>query len=201
MSESEYIEDLKWVYRQCEESDDEVGDAHGITQEYNRVLEPLQSENEDNEKIQQLDTVKTTSGMGRAIRLNTGTLSEMKTGARRLLLELGSDVPNQSREDDSVDSQSAERGDIPPIETHNHNYLFANQSAANVIDIDVILQEVDDPQAREHIEDFRDEMGEDDPDESRLRSLYQDVYREAGKPIATNLAAAALLQGIDLIPV
>lgn len=195
MSESEFVEDLKWVHRQCEESDDEIGDAHGIAQEYNRVLESLQEEHQDNEAIQQLDPVQTASGMGRSMRLNPGTLSEMKSGARRLLRELGSEVPEVSSQPHGKEGAQSQQ---PVIE--NNNYLFANQdvSVEQVVDIDTIVEQVDDEKTRQLIEVFREEMNGNDPDGAHLQSLYEKIYAEAGKPIATSLAASALLRGFDI---
>ena len=186
-NKQDHIEDLRYVYRECVESDDEIGDAPGIADTFNRVVEELKKERSD-DFLDSVNTIETSRGMRRAMNLNTGTVGKMKNESRKIIQKLGGEVPDM-----------ADTAESPYVDVNLD--LDQTQSLENVIDIDLdaVIENIDEDSVRESAEEFRDELDKgEEADEDYLRERYNRVL-EYSRPVAANLVASAIMKGVDFI--
>jgi hypothetical protein len=191
MDKEGWIAQLGRLYKEVSGSDGGRG-ANAFAEQFNRVLSNLQNEFPDNEFIQNMGEVGTTGkndlfGQGDAIQ-------EVKMKCGQLADALGYDLPEAELE---------QSGDITVVSMQSEQSQTAEQNVSQEVSIENVLEMVNyttlnqakQDELREIIQEFEDELSEDEPDPSRLRDFIESA-KTYSVDVSAKLAMLALGHGL-----
>ena len=191
--ESEYwVGQLGRLYGEIERHDMEATGGSAFAEQYNKILGKLQEEFPDNEVVQSMEKADTvgrrdmfgSSEVKAVIKMNCGQLADA----------LGYELPTGELE------KTARKESMGIVLVQNQeNTQKVSQDVSQEITIDATLEMINylpyensiKKDLRQIVEEFDNELGEEDPDESRLRNLVEDAA-EKSTEVAVNLAMKGL---------
>lgn len=195
MIEEYYVKSLKRLYDEADKlqhREDHLS-APGVLETYNELLPELHEEFPDNEVIQSMDEESISTSLSGGVPVeNIPKLQKVKMNALRMADALGVEVEDFERR------ASAEGMTV----------IHVNQSVQQSIDVSIegVMQIVDNlprdeaekEELREIVEEYREELDNESPNNSELRDLI-DRARDYSKDVAVKLAMVGLQKGIDLL--
>jgi len=208
MVDSYLVRSLKRVHDQAAETLEvkEPTSSGKIAERFDQVLEEFQEEYPDNERLSRIEPVEGTraslSSRGSVERANED-LREIKLRTEQIadLFEL--DVADFEEID--------ETSEMRPIVIKQNTEVTQETEVAQSVEYTQLIDQVDQAmlndedteELKDIVRDFRNEIENDDPDESRLRNLAgraKEYGTGVGTQVAAKLTMAALQAGYDLIP-
>jgi hypothetical protein len=192
MEDTYLAKTLKRIFDECQEAQnrgDSISVGETLAGEFNDLLVDFKDEYSENDRIQTIDPVTMTGARGRC---HPKDVQQVKQNCLKIADILGLDT-DDFREPSTQDS-------------FNTIHFEANQSVEQSVSVQNIVEmvnmqmmpESDKEELREVIEEFDEELEQDDPDKSRLVGLL-DTAREYRPDIALQLGALALQNGIDVL--
>lgn len=192
------VSSIKRVYDDCYQAldEDEAGNVgNAIIDRYNDLLEEIQGECSENERVQELDPVNKTGFQGRA---HPNDLQEVKIGVTTIADSAGLDLEDFQR--------VSENPEMPIINIHNQQSQSQHQRQEQYITVEEIQAEIDRLMAspeeieriEERVEQFESELDNENPDKDRLIDTISFV-RDTSTQLASKLGMLALQKGVDII--
>jgi hypothetical protein len=192
MEDTYLAKTLKRIFDECQEAqnrEDAKNVAKTLIREFNDLLEDFKDEYPENNRIQTIDSVDMTGWKSAA---HPQDVQQVKQNCLKIADTLGLDT-DDFREPSTKDS-------------FNTIHFEANQNVEQSVSVQNIIEmvnmqmmpESEKDQLKDLIEEFDEELEQDDPDKSRLVGLL-DTAREYRPDIALQLGALALQNGIDVL--
>ncbi|KZN23692.1 hypothetical protein A4G99_12515 [Haladaptatus sp. R4] len=190
---NEYLaKTLKRLFDECQSAQNR-GDTHNVgtilVKEFNELLEQYQQEYPENTVIQSISVVEMS---GRHSSIHPQDVQQVKQNCLKIADVLSMDT-NDFREPANSDS-------FATIHLQQNQQVEQSVGIENIIEMVDMQPMMDDEkeELRDLVEQYQDEMEEDNPDASRLQELYERA-KGYSEQIALQLGAYALKRGIDII--
>ena len=214
MADSYLVCSLKRVHDQAAEALKVEGPTSSvaIAERFNQVLEDFQTEYPDNDRLARIGAVDGTRALEpRHHSLNAAKAIEgAKEDLRKMKLRTGliADLFG-------LDSADFERvndvGEMQPIVINQNTSVSQETAVSQTVEYTQLVEMVDQAMLTDDdtenlknlIEEFHDELEDEEPDESRLRDLVHRAKQYGagvGTQVAVQLTMAGLKAGIDLVP-
>jgi len=193
MDEQYYVKSLKRLYDEADKSQrrEDHQAVNAILRTHNELLPELQEEFPINDVIQSIEQVDFRETHRGTAHENIRELQTVKMNALRMADSLGVEVNN-------FEKQASAEG---------MTVIHLNQNVDQTVDVSVdsVMQivnnlprdEAQKEELRSIIEDYRDELRNEDPDPNKMNNLVN-LAREYSKDVAVKLAMVGLKKGIDL---
>ena len=191
MDKEGWISQLGRLYKEVSGSESGRG-SNAYAEQFNRVLSNLKDEFPDNDFVQNTEEVGSTGKndlFGQA-----DAVQEVKMKCGQLADALGYDLP---------ESELEQSGDITVISMESEQSQSAEQNVSQEVSIENVMEMINyttlnqtkQDELREIVEEFDDELSEEEPDTSKLRNFIQSA-KGYSVDVSAKLAMLALSQGI-----
>ena len=198
-----WIGELGRLYERSSEAIDE-GHSNAVeplTEEFNEALDRLKEEFPDNEIVSNTDSVDAytegqSSGSGSTVvfapsRRRDEALHEIRSRCEKIANALDYELPE--RESGSRRANQMVMVSVEQESTQEVDQEVTVESIMQLIDVDPTVQGSRD-ELKELVEEFEEELDEDDSDEGRLRQFIEEA-KEYSTSVAAKMAIRALQAG------